>query len=147
VTRRRSGRRGRAGAGVVVDASIAVQWFANEPGSERALLLLESEELLVAPDLMAAEAANAWWKKVRRREMTATDYDEALAHLLAVGIEWVPVAPYLARAAKLALEHAHPVYDCLYLALAAERRVALLTADAALRKLASRQGIELWPEA
>lgn len=56
-------------APVVVDASVAVQWFANEPGSERAAQLIVGDHRLLAPDLMPVEAANAWWKKVRRREM------------------------------------------------------------------------------
>ena len=31
---------------------------------------------------MPAEAANAWWKKVRRGEMSASDLDEAIVSLL-----------------------------------------------------------------
>jgi len=49
---------------IVVDASIAFLWFANEPNRSGADELLESEATLLAPDLMAVETANAWWKKL-----------------------------------------------------------------------------------
>jgi hypothetical protein len=51
---------------IVVDASIAFLWFANEPDRSGADELLESDSTLLAPDLMAVEASNAWWKKLRR---------------------------------------------------------------------------------
>jgi predicted nucleic acid-binding protein len=43
-----------------VDASIAFLWFANEPDRSGADKLLESDSTLLAPDLMAVEATNAW---------------------------------------------------------------------------------------
>jgi hypothetical protein len=60
-----------SGGPVVVDASMAVLWFANEPDRWGAHNLLEAESPLLAPDLMAVEAANAWWKKLRRRRDAA----------------------------------------------------------------------------
>jgi len=45
---------------IVVDASIAFLWFANEPDRSGADKLLESDSTLLAPDLMALEATNAW---------------------------------------------------------------------------------------
>lgn len=123
---------------------MAVQWFANEPGSETAGRLLETPAALLAPDIMSGEAANAWWKKVRRGEMGASDMDEAVASLLAIGIAWVPTADLLPQASRLAVEIGHPIYDCLYLALAAERGARLATADVPLRRRAGRMGIRLW---
>ena len=63
-------------APVVVDASIAAAWFVNEPGRRGAIALLESGVRLLAPDLMAAEAANAWWKTVRRGGMQVVDAEQ-----------------------------------------------------------------------
>jgi predicted nucleic acid-binding protein len=47
-------------------------------------------------------------------------------------------------AARLAAELAHPVYDCLYLALAASRGASLASADERLRHAAERVGIRIW---
>jgi len=44
----------------------------------------------------------------------------------------------------VALDFGEPVYDGLYLALAAERGARLATADDRLRRLAERAGIRLW---
>lgn len=141
--RRRPARRARTRP-VVVDASIAVRWFANEPGAERASRLLVQERPLIAPDLMPVEAVNAWWKKVRRGEMERIDLEQAIVNLLALGIVWHSSTGLLTRAARLALEFEHPVYDCLYLALAGGEAADLATDDVRLQRTADQTGIRLW---
>ena len=142
--RERGSRYDVAGGPVVVDASMAVFWFANEPDPREAARLLERESMLLAPDFMAVEATNAWWKKLRRREMTPVDVEQAVTRLLALDIVWTAAAPLLRPAARLAAELGHPVYDCIYLALAASRSAALATADERLRQGAQRVGVRLW---
>jgi predicted nucleic acid-binding protein len=155
VTRRRVRRAPRAREGtarytgvpsgpIVVDASIAFFWFANEADRLGAARLLETESALVSPDLMAAEVTNAWWKKARRREMSLADVEQAVTNLLALGIEWVASAQLIRPAARLALEVDHSVYDCLYLGLAASRSARLATADERLRRVAERVGVRIW---
>lgn len=46
-------------APVVIDACVAVQWFVPEPGSAEATLLLRTNALFLAPDIMLVEATNA----------------------------------------------------------------------------------------
>jgi len=129
---------------VVVDASIAVLWFANEPDPWGAEGLLDGESALLAPDMMAVETANAWWKKLRRHEMGLIDIEEAVTNLIALGITWTPSPALLRPAARLAAELGHPVYDCMYLALAASQSALLATADERLRRGAERLGLPLW---
>lgn len=131
---------------VVVDASIAFLWFVNEPDRYGAERLLEAESPLLAPDLMAVEATNAWWKKLRRREMELADVEQAVTHLLALGIDWTPSTVLLRLAARLAAELGHPVYDCVYLTLAASRSASLATADDGLRRAAERVGVRVWSD-
>jgi predicted nucleic acid-binding protein len=128
---------------VVVDASIAFLWFANEPDRWGADQLLETDSPLLAPDLMAVEATNAWWKKHRRREMERADVEQAITNLLALGIGWTPSAALLPSAARLAVELGHPVYDCLYLALAVAHAVPIATADERLRQAAKQIGLRI----
>jgi predicted nucleic acid-binding protein len=129
---------------VVVDASMAFLWFANEPERFGADRLLEAESALLAPDLMAIEATNAWWKKLRRREMELADVEQAVTNLLALGIAWTPSTTLLRPAARLAAELGHPVYDCIYLTLAASHAAVLATADDRLRRAAERVGVRVW---
>ena len=143
--RERAARYGVSATGpVVVDASIAVLWFANYPNRWKAERLLESQSLLLAPDLMAAETANVLWKKLRRREMDLTDVEQAITNLLALDIAWTSSTALIRPAARLAADLAHPVYDCLYLALAAAHAASLATADDRLRKGAERLGVPIW---
>ena len=94
---------------------------------------------------MLAEVANAWWKKLRRREMSLEDVEQAVTNLLALGIDWTSSAELVKPAARLAAELGHPVYDCLYLALAAAHATAVATVDDRLRRAAERIGIPVWP--
>jgi predicted nucleic acid-binding protein len=142
--RRRPAARRALAAPVVVDASIAVQWFANEPGAQRAARLIVEPRPLLAPDLMPVEAANAWWKKVRRHEMGVPDLEQAILNLLALGIVLHSSAGLLSRAARLATDIDQPVYDCLYLALASEQAAHLATIDDRLRRAAAQAEIRLW---
>ena len=129
---------------IVVDASVAFLWFANEPDRSGAIRLLETESVLMAPDLMAVEVANAWWKKLRRHQMEMADIEQAVTNLLALGIDWTPSEQLLLSAARLAGELEHPVYDCLYLALAVSHGASLATVDERLRRGAQRVGIRIW---
>ena len=52
----------------IVDASVAIKWVVDEPGTEHALLL--RRDSLAAPDLLVPECANILWKKVRRKELS-----------------------------------------------------------------------------
>ena len=134
-----------AAAGVIVDASIAVKWWAPEAGSASAVRLLEGTWRLVAPDLMVAEAANTWWDKHRMGEMARADVETAVSRLCAIGIDWVPSARVLAPAARLALDVQHPVYDCVYLVTAREQGLPLATDDRWLRRTARSMGIAVYP--
>lgn len=129
---------------VVVDASIAVKWFAPEEDSALADRLIGGDRILVAPDIMPVEAANAWWKKVRRGEMGKSDLEQALANLLAMGLEWIPMLSLVERAATLAADTGHTVYDCAYLVACAERGAWIATADERMRGAAERMRLKVW---
>lgn len=119
----------------VVDASVAVKWVVPEVFSEQAAQLLVGDEELVAPDLLEVEAANALWKKTVRRELSGREAERALGLLLESGLVLRPTRPLLARAMTIARRIAHPVYGCVYLALAERERAPVITAD---ERLASR---------
>ena len=57
---------------LVVDASVALRWYVNGPGSASAVSLLTEDAVLVAPDLIVAEVCNSAWKLVKAGEITPT---------------------------------------------------------------------------
>ncbi len=117
-------------AGFVVDASVAVKWLVDEPLSAQAAKLLDDDLPLAAPELLYAEVANALWAIARRGSIDADDVREAL-DLLADAPLTVPssMKQLMAAAARLAFDLDHPVYDCMYLALAIQEQRPVITAD------------------
>jgi predicted nucleic acid-binding protein len=114
---------------VVVDASVAIKWFIQEPDRAAARRLLEPDKRLLAPELLVAEVANAMWKRVMAGEGDARQAPLTAASLPRFFARLVSLAPLAARALEIAAELRHPVYDCFYLALAESEDATLVTAD------------------
>lgn len=116
--------------GFVVDASVAVKWLVDEPLSDQAAKLLEDGLLLAAPELIYAEAANALWAIARRGNIGTADLREALDLLVDAPLI-VPssMKQLMPAAMRLAADLDHPVYDCMYLALAIQEQRPMVTAD------------------
>ena len=112
----------------VIDASVAMKWVVEEPGTPEALALREKAGL-VAPDLLIAECANVLWKKTVRGELSKDEALLAARLLQGADIELLPTRSLLEMAAKLAIELDHAAYDCVYLALAIDRDCPFVTAD------------------
>jgi predicted nucleic acid-binding protein len=127
----------------VVDASVAVKWLIPEPGSDNADRLLLAGEPLIAPDLILVEAANALWKKVTRREVSAGEARRAVDMLRGGALETRPTAPLVRRALDLASRLRHPMYDCVYVALAEAEGASVVSADARFLTGGGRRG--RWP--
>ena len=119
-----------------IDASIAIKWVIEEAGTKEALALRNNAKL-IAPDLLISECANILWKKVQRKELRKNEALLAARLLQGAEIELVPTRSLLEATTQLAIELAHPAYDCAYLALAMERGCRFITADdRLLRKIA-----------
>lgn len=125
----------------VVDASVAIKWIRLEAGSDWARGVLLAGLPLLVPPLFRVECANVLWRVKRRGEPGAPDPADALDRLLALPIEHMPGAAAATQAAlALAQRLDHPVYDCLYLALALDRGAALATADIRFAAAIARAG-------
>ncbi len=120
---------------LVVDASVALKWFVNEDGSDRAVSLLKADRPVIAPDLLLAEVCNAAWKSLRRREIDPAQLDQIAIDVAVPFQRLIPLDRLLRRAVTIAGELDHPVYDCLYLALAEAEDAPLITADRRLLKI------------
>jgi predicted nucleic acid-binding protein len=115
---------------VVVDASVAVKWFAREVGYDEARALLAGSEPLLAPDFLVAELASALWVKVRRNEIIVALAEEAIDTVSREqGIRLYSSVPLVRRAFDLGRDLNHSPYDCLYLALAESLDQPVVTAD------------------
>lgn len=121
-------------ATVVVDASLAMKWVLAEPhtGAARALLanwIAEGTRVL-APTLMAYEAANVLHRRAARGGMTGEDAMRALNDLLQMGVGLECDPRSVMRALQLARQFGlSAAYDAQYLALAEREACECWTAD------------------
>ena len=113
----------------VVDASVAVKWLVAEEDADIADQLAASGQELHAPRLMASEVANVLWRKARVGQMERADAAAAMALLADMPVRWNDDETVSADAVRLALALDHPVYDCMYLALAHRIGATVVTAD------------------
>jgi predicted nucleic acid-binding protein len=121
----------------VVDASVAVKRVVDEPDSGLARSLAGAR--LEAPDLLPIECANILWKKVGIGDLTRPEAARRLEVLLHAPVALTVGGELLDLALDVALEWQHPVYDCLYVALAIRRNIPLVTADKRLAGAARKR--------
>lgn len=113
---------------MVVDASVAVKWLIEEEGTDAALQLFATEAL-AAPELWLSECANALWKAVGRGDFSADAAQRLLGRLTNARVTLSSLAPDIDAALAFANRLKHPVYDCVYLALATRLGCQVVTAD------------------
>ena len=120
----------------VVDASIALSWFVRADNFADQAFLLEGDHVLMAPDLIFAETANALWRLASAGQIPHEQGWRALGALESCFDLVAPSAPLAEMAYGLASALHHPACDCFYLALAEREGTKMLTADKKLlRKL------------
>ena len=115
----------------VIDASVAVKWFVEEPGSTAAHHLLEAhatgEAPLVAPDLIVYEVSNVLLHNptfvMAEIQRSAERLYELELELMTPSVEVVTAAIALAAARRLTF------YDALYVQWARHLGLPLYTAD------------------
>jgi predicted nucleic acid-binding protein len=120
----------------VLDASVAVKWaipFSSEPlSSESAKLLrgyVDGEIDFIVPDLFWAEVGNVFWKGARLRRWTRDLAEAAASDIGDCKFTTVSSQALLPDALKIAFAHDCSVYDCLYVALAIQFKIQMITAD------------------
>lgn len=125
----------------VFDASVAVKIFLPVEDAGRAETAAH-RYTIVAPELVVVEATNAFWKYVRKGMTSLEDCLIAVRNLSGFA-DLRPDRTLYPEALEIAAELDHPVYDCVYLALARRDKLPLLSADQRLLALArDRLGLE-----
>lgn len=126
----------------VVDASVVLRWFVQDPLTDAAIAAADRFQL-IAPSLLGVEIANALRSQIR---FAGLPTERALKHLdgLWSAVSGVEDRPLLPAALRLAADRDHPVYDCVYLALAMREGLPLVTGDTKLaRKFAEAPGLHI----
>lgn len=127
---------------LIVDASVAVKFVFHEPGSEEASALLAEGHDLVAPDWLLPEVASALWNKVKHSELLEVHAEHSLAAIPEFFGRLFASVDLIAEAFRLSFRLRHPVYDCIYLALAVREQAPLVTADKKFHRAVERYGLD-----
>jgi predicted nucleic acid-binding protein len=121
---------------IVVDASVVASALGDDGADgERARGRLAGERLF-APELLDLEVVSVWRRAARAGRLGPRRARQALADLAAIPIARAPHRPLLGRTWELK-DDLTP-YDAVYVALAEELGVSLLSAD---EQLASAPGL------
>lgn len=127
-----------ASATVVLDASAVLRIIEGSPQAASFEQALFQASLVIAPGLMLTEVANALWRLQRAGQLPAQGLQALLANAADLVDHIEPDRHLQVEALALACYHDHPLYDCLYLALARREAAAVLTADQRLQALAAK---------
>lgn len=112
----------------VVDTSVAIKWIVDEEGSDKAELLQGAD--MVAPALLRIEAGNVLRTIAAKQALTQERAIDLFLFMQTAPVTIIEAdEPLERRALELALALGHPVYDCVYLALAERMERRLITAD------------------
>ncbi len=129
---------------LVIDASVAVKWCVTEADSYQAARLLHSSHELIAPHFLMVEVGNALTTYWRSGYISSGDVDGVLHKLARLLSAVLPDQDLIADALILARQLRHPVYDCLYLALAWKSQGRVVTLDRRFLAAAEAAGWRDW---
>jgi predicted nucleic acid-binding protein len=121
---------------LVLDASVALKWAipsAQETLTSESLQLLQryvaGEINFIVPDVFWVEIGNVMWKGVRQRRWPQTAAENAASAIRERDFFTVSSLVLLPEALWIAFVHNRSVYDCLYIALAIQFKIEMVTAD------------------
>lgn len=114
---------------MIIDASVVAAAFFPEKYSEAAREILLADAVLYAPDLIHAELASVVWKRYRRGEIDEEEAAGVLADMLDLPLEIIPSQELVPEALALAMQTDRTVYDCLYVALAVQKKTVMVSGD------------------
>jgi predicted nucleic acid-binding protein len=128
---------------IVIDASTLAKFILKEEGWEEVAEQLKAGTLSL--DLVVKEVANAVWKRFRQGAVSreeAKSMLNALKEIQERAIKIEEELTYLDGAAEIAFDRDITIYDSLYIALAKQKGLKLLTADEAQASVATAENVD-----
>jgi len=127
---------------IVIDASALAKFVLKEDGWNEIAKYLETGTLSV--DHIVKEVANAVWRRFRQGEASLEDAKimlKALKEILDRAIKVEGEIIYMDEAVRIAFNRDVTIYDSLYVAMAKEKGLKLLTADETQAQAAAAENI------
>jgi predicted nucleic acid-binding protein len=132
---------------LVLDASLALQWFLEDEANRKyslAVLSGLSEKRALVPLLWFYEVGNGLLMAHRRKPISVDQIDGFLTRLKALPIDAAQETPFeILELPAAARSYGLANYDAAYLSLARKFNLPLATNDSELRKAATSTGVDL----
>ena len=138
-------------SGFVLDASVALRWFLDQPipiYANRVKQFFLKGARAVVPALWHLEMSNALAVAERRSILSAADVDKAMIDIEQIVAQAIDTdSNFVSARQSLAAARAFQLsaYGAVYLDLARRERLPLATLDVLLRAAAAHAGVELLP--
>ena len=126
---------------IVCDASALVQMALMTPVGAKLVQSIDFGDRLAAPDLLAFEVTNAFWKYVRAGLCTSDEARQLLARALNVVDVYFHAGELYEEVLSESVRCEHATYDIFYLVLARRLAAPLATCDKRLAALAREAGL------
>ena len=132
----------------VIDSSAYIAFLIGEEGGEAVRPWLDPEREPRSVSLLLTESGNVLWKYFRNGAIPqerAIELYTLTGNICREGVIRIePDERYGDLALRLAMQHAHPFYDMLFVALAMETHEGLVTGDALQAKIAKKCEIDVF---
>lgn len=122
----------------VLDSNVALKWVLAEADSSQANQVRDdfvgAVHELIAPDLFQLEIAHALTRAERQGRIPVRQAALFWADIMTTPPRLLPAVALIPRAPEISSKARFGVYDCLYVALAEQQGIELVTADDKLIK-------------
>ena len=117
----------------VIDANVALKWSFKEEYSKNALAILRrirsGEDRAHAPELLLAEVGHVLRTRGSRHHIAKDDVWDQWATFLLAPVQYSPLAPLAVNAFALANQKMLAIYDAIYVQLAIDLDLPVITED------------------
>lgn len=135
---------------VIIDSNVAARWYLAGPPEEINEAWAINQEIatrtihVLVPDLFVPEVLNAIWLAAKTGAVRRPDAEMWVRQFLASLSEFhfADHLSYAQAAFREAVAARHSVYDMVYLAVAKEYSIPLVTADRKFHRIAEASGVE-----
>lgn len=128
---------------IVIDASALAKLILKEQGWESVMPYIH--EGIISIDQIAKEATNAIGNRFKEAAISLGQSKlmfDALMKIVGSVVKLVSEMDYLEEASRIMLQRDIAIYDALYIALAKQMKLKLLTADQFQAKTAASENVE-----
>jgi predicted nucleic acid-binding protein len=126
---------------MIIDANLATYWFVDTPFTAAAIKFRRKSPLF-APNFVRVEVASALLRYHKAGILEVSQMNINLEKLDGLISAYYDDNSLIPTATEISAANNHPVYDCLYLALALQQNDILITADKRLASLATKLSIK-----